>query len=448
MKIIKDILASIYQVIDKVFILPITKFVFRITKKFDRPSKWLENWLSKSNTLLFISLILSIFIFIVIDQKILFFSRSSAEVLKQQPVVAVYNEDAYVIEGLPEFVDITLIGSKTDLYIAKQSPTNTVQIDLSGYTAGQYKVDINYNNVSSSLEYSVNPSFATVTIYPKISKGKTLTIDVLNQDNLDDKLVIEDVKVPNEEVVIKGAEYQVSKVATVKALVDINNLVKQQVGTHTLKDVPLKAYDEQGNVVDVEIVPGTIDAEVVISSPSKEVPIKVIPKGEVAFGGAISAISSSVTKVTVYGTKEAIANLEYVPVEIDVTGLTEDRQYKMELVKPSGIKSMSVSNVTVDIAVISEVSEKTLEVIIDFRNVKNGYSAQGSTPNDYKAVVRVKGVPSVIKDMVATDVTAYVDLSTYKEGQKQEVEVHVEGIDVKVQYVAVTKKITVDIYKN
>ena len=65
MKIIKDILASIYQVIDKVFILPITKFVFRITKKFDRPSKWLENWLSKSNTLLFISLILSIFIFIV-----------------------------------------------------------------------------------------------------------------------------------------------------------------------------------------------------------------------------------------------------------------------------------------------------------------------------------------------------------------------------------------------
>ena len=120
----------------------------------------------------------------------------------------------------------------------------------------------------------------------------------------------------------------------------------------------------------------------------------------------------------------------------------------MELVKPSGIKSMSVSNVTVDIAVISEVSEKTLEVIIDFGNVKNGYSAQGSTPNDYKAVVRVKGVPSVIKDMVATDVTAYVDLSTYKEGQKQEVEVHVEGIDVKVQYVAVTKKITVDIYKN
>ncbi len=58
MKIIKDILASIYQVIDKVFILPITKFVFRITKKFDRPSKWLENWLSKSNTLLFISLLL------------------------------------------------------------------------------------------------------------------------------------------------------------------------------------------------------------------------------------------------------------------------------------------------------------------------------------------------------------------------------------------------------
>ena len=158
-----NIFSKIWNFIDKKIIVPITKFIVFITDKAGTSSKWLENWLSKKNTLLFISLFLSVVVFIVIDQKILIFTESSAEVLKKQSVTAIYNEEAYVVEGLPETVDITLIGSKTDLYIAKQSPISDVEVDLSGYKEGTYKVDITYNNVSS-LEYSVNPSFATVTI--------------------------------------------------------------------------------------------------------------------------------------------------------------------------------------------------------------------------------------------------------------------------------------------
>ena len=42
-----------------------------------------------------------------------------------------YNEERFVLEGVPEKVDITLIGSKADLYIAKQSQTkHNVKIDL------------------------------------------------------------------------------------------------------------------------------------------------------------------------------------------------------------------------------------------------------------------------------------------------------------------------------
>ena len=116
-----------------------------------------------------------------------------------------------------------------------------------------------------------------------------------------------------------------------KKLVDVKNFVSQEVGTMDVKDVPLKAYDESGNVIDVEIVPSTIDAKVTIASPSKEAPIKVIPTGNVAFGKAISSIETSETKVTVYGNADVLNSLNYIPVEIDVNDLKENHQYKIQL---------------------------------------------------------------------------------------------------------------------
>ena len=448
-KIIKGIgnfFHAIGMFFDKKIIIPITKLILKITEKFDKSSRKVENWLSKTSTLLFISLIITIITFIVIDQKKLFFSESSAEILKCQPVQVIMNEEAYVVEGLPEEVDITLIGRKADLYFAKQSPSHDVVVDLTGLKPGTHKVNIKYNQALASIDYNVNPSTATVIIYPKISETRTLTYDLLNQDSLDSKLVIDNVSISTDKVVIKGAEYQLKKVATVKALIDINNLVKQEVGVITINDIALKAYDENGNVVDVEIVPEKINADITISSPSKELPIKVIPVGNVAFGKAISSINSSETSVTVYGDEETLNSLTYIPVEVDVNDLNSNKQYKMELEKPVGIKYMSVNNITVNVGLDNSTSKDLAGIDIKYRNLADGYSVQGVSANDTSVTVTLKGVESVIKNITTDDVTAYLDLSGYGEGT-HEVDVLVTGDDVKVEYVVKTKKVKVKITK-
>ncbi len=448
-KIIKGIgnfFHAIGMFFDKKIIIPITKLILKITEKFDKSSRKVENWLSKTSTLLFISLIIAIITFIVIDQKKLFFSESSAEILKSQPVQVIMNEEAYVVEGLPEEVDITLIGRKADLYFAKQSPSHDVVVDLTGLKPGTHKVNIKYNQALASIDYNVNPSTATVIIYPKISETRTLTYDLLNQDSLDSKLVIDNVSISTDKVVIKGAEYQLKKVATVKALIDINNLVKQEVGVITINDIALKAYDENGNVVDVEIVPEKINADITISSPSKELPIKVIPVGNVAFGKAISSINSSETSVTVYGDEETLNSLTYIPVEVDVNDLNSNKQYKMELEKPVGIKYMSVNNITVNVGLDNSTSKDLAGIDIKYRNLADGYSVQGVSANDTSVTVTLKGVESVIKNITTDDVTAYLDLSGYGEGT-HEVDVLVTGDDVKVEYVVKTKKVKVKITK-
>ena len=171
--------SSFWKFVDKHLIMPITKLIVKINETFGKRSKYLETWLSKSNTLLFISLALAITMFIVIDQKILVYSDNSAEILRNQSVNAIYNSEAYVVEGLPNNVDITLIGRKSDLYLAKQLGENEVVLDLTDYEPRNepYRVKLTYNQTINTLSYKLDPTYVYVTIKKKVAAVKSIDYD-------------------------------------------------------------------------------------------------------------------------------------------------------------------------------------------------------------------------------------------------------------------------------
>lgn len=390
---------------------------------------------------------MAIAVFIIIDQKILTYSESSAEVLTDRPVQVLYDEDNYVVEGVPDAVDITLIGNKVDLYTAKQSPTSEVTINLWGLKPGTHKVDIKYNQATGSIKYSVNPSVATVIIYEKVSESKTLTVDLLNQDALDERYIIDQVESMTDTATIKGASYKVAQVATVKALVDVNSLPKIELGKPITVSSTLKAYDESGNVVDVEISPAKTDVQILISSPSKVVPLQVIPQGSVVYNMGISNLminNNKETTVTIYGPETVLAGIEYIPVHINVEGLTESTQFKVALEKPAGVKTMSMNNATVDVTLSNNISNADIEdVVINYVNLGSNY---GVRPVDIDSVtVKLKGVTDVVNTITASDVRAYVDLAGLGVGE-HEVSIIVEGNDSRVEYLSSVLKVKVRIY--
>ena len=447
-KIFKNIVSFFSRIIDKLIVMPISKLILMINKKFEKPGKKFENWLSRTNTLLFISLVLAILIFIVIDQRILTYSESSAEVLTIDQVKVEYDEDNYVVEGIPESVDITLIGNKADLYIAKQSPTNEVVIDLWGLKPGTHKVDIKYDQLSSGIRYSVNPSVATVVIYEKVSATKTLSVDLLNQDSLDARYIIDEVSTDTDSVVIKGASYNVDKVATVKALVDINSLPDFKLGETITVSAPLRAYDEAGNVVDVEISPARVNVRLLIDSPSKQVPIQVIPTGHVVYNMGISNLiinNNENTMVTLYGPNEILSTIEYLPAYINVEGLSEDTQFKVNLERPTGVKHMSIDTVTVDVKLSNDISNVDIEdVTISQINLNSNY---GVVPIDIDSVtVKLKGVTDIVNNITADDINVYVDLKGLGVGT-HEVSIIVSGNDPRVEYLSSVLKMNVRIYE-
>ena len=400
---------------------------------------------------MFLSLFLSIILFIVVDQKILTLTTSSAKVFKNQKAEVLYNEERFVITGIPETFDITLIGSKADLYIAEQSSNHNVKLDLTNIKeAGTYKVDVEYDsNGLSSIEYSVNPSQVTIVVYDKESKNQTLSYNIINQDLLDSTLEVSNVELNLDQVVISGADFQLEKVATVQALIDVDNLTKVEAGTQTLENLPLRAYDKEGNVVDVEInKKENVTAKVTLTSSSREVNLNFVPENDVPFGNAISSYSFSQETITVYGSAETLDQLEQngIDIKVDVSKLTSNYEADVEIPKPVGVKKMSVNKVKVKVEVTQSSDPITMTLRVDALNTPDGFIANALAVDDAEVLVDVTGAYNVIRSLKESEVQAYVDLSGYTKEGTYDVPIKIRPTSSNARLVTfVPKKATVKI---
>lgn len=439
MKLIK----RFFRFIDKKIIVPITKFFVSIGEKLKLSDKPLEKALSKKSSMIILSLVLAVIVFVIIDRQNTTLLEKNAEVLYDIPLSATYNDEEYVVEGLPETVDITLIGTKANLYLAKQLPTQDVNVDLSDLKPGVHKVNLKYKQSITSVEYKLDPSEVTVVVSSKKSETRSVESDIVNLNKLDSKLAINNTKLDTDEVIIKGTEDSLAKVSTIKALINVSDMVDPKAGTNTLKDIPLIAYDENGAKVDVEMVPSKVTATVEIESPSKTVPLEIEPTGNVIFGKAIKNITSSVQKVTIYGNSKVLDNTNSIKVKIDVNNLKSNKDYTVTIKKPAGIREISEKVVTAKVELDDEVTTELSGVKLGVVNLGSNYTAQATRENATEVTVTLKGVESIIKNITPSDVEAYVDLEGLAAGD-HEVEIKVKGTDPKVKY---SSKVTKTIIK-
>lgn len=433
-KPIIELFKLIYKLIDKLIVIPISRIIYRVNEMSRNNSGKVEKLLNRPNVLIYVSLFCAIALFILIDTKAIDLVSDEAEILSDQPVNIIYNEEAYVVEGVPDSVDITLIGRKSDLYLAKQLGEHEVVLDLSGYSTGTYKVKLKYNHSIESVNYKLDPSTVSVKISEKVSSVKSLDYDLLNEDKLKNTLSIKDVKLDRNEVIVKGSEETLAKVAKVKALVDLEAAKLTEKGTFTVDSIILVAYANDGTKVEnVEIVPTKISASVTVDSYYTELPIKIVTTGNLTTGYALSSATSSVSKVGVYGDKDIINELSYIEAKIDINGLSSDKTISVTLSKPKGVRYMTETSTNVEVKLEAETSKEFEGIQISSINLGNGYTANAVSEEDRTITVIAKGVKSVL-DSLEPDkkINAYIDLSGYTEGT-YDVEVKVSSDDVRVK---------------
>ena len=452
-KILKPFIAIfklIYNILDKLIVTPISRLIYRISKLGKNNNGKLEKILNRPIVLLYLSLFCAIAVFYLVDSKVISLVDNEAEIIKDQKVNIIYNEENYVVEGVPDKVDITLIGSKSNLYLAKQIGDHKVVLDLTNYETGTYKVILKYNHSMNNVSYKLDPSTVTVKISEKESQVFNLSYDLVNENKLDKKLNINSVTLDKSEVIVKGSKETLDTISNVKALIDLEAAKLTNKGEFTIDSIKLVAYDSKGNKVNnVEMVPNNISAKVVVDSYSVDLPVKVVTKGNITTGYALNSINSTITKVTVYGEKDILDTLTYIEAPIDVTGLSTDKTFSgVNLTKPSGVRFMSETTTSVTVTLDQESSKEFPGIVIESRNLANNYTVSALSESDRTITVIAKGVTSALDSLDASKIKAYIDLSGYTEVGTYEVEVKLETDDSRFTLVSTNSKVRIKISKS
>lgn len=445
---------AIYRLIDRCIVVPISRVVYNIQNLLKKNGGFLDKILNRPTFLIYLSLVLAIVFFLLIDSKVISLVEKNAEIISNVPVKIKYNEEAYVVEGVPEFVDITITGRKSDIYLSKQLGEYEVTLDLSDYEASDsaYKVYFTYSKNIDNLSYKLDPSYVSVMIKNKVSSVASVTPELINQDKLDPKLSVKSVTLSKSEVVVKGSESALEKIASIKALVDLDNSDLNEARSHDIDNVKLVAYDNSGEIIhNVEIVPSSISATVVLDSYSKQVPLEIKTKGSLVAGKSIASIlinnkSQNDYTITVYGSEEAISNITSIPVTFNIDGWGNDntKTVAASITKPNGVRYMSESTVNVAFTFGNEQQKELSITDIKSRNLGSNLEAGIKNTNSENGVkVIAKGVPSVINDLKEENIYAYVDLTGLGVGV-HDVEVKIDNNNSLVNYV-VSSTITVEI---
>lgn len=455
--VFKSFFGTIYNIVDKLVVTPISTLVYKIQNKLGKDSK-IEKLLNRPNALLILSLIFAVILFWLVDNKAVNLVNNDAKFLTNIPVEVEYNSKSYVIEGVPETVDMTLIGKKVEIYLAEQLGDNKVVVDLSDYQASDspVRVKLYYNKPVDNVEYKIDPSYVTVTIKEKVSESKSIVYDLMNQDDLDEKLSVKSVELNKTDVIVRGSQDTIDSIATIKALIDLNNDDFTKAGTYTVDNLKLVAYGTDGSIIDnVEIVATNISAKVELDSYSKRVPVRISITGELVSGKAISSITingkdANSFETTIYGDEASLESIEYIPVSIDVEGQGNNgsKTSKVTFSKPAGVRSISDDSVSVTLN-FGEAKQKTITITgIKTSNVPNGLIANLLNKEDREVEVNVIGVESALNeiDVENSGIEAYVDLTGYSNGTYS-VPVQVQGSDSRLQYI-VTKEVQIVLSKS
>ncbi|MGG5180431.1 CdaR family protein [Bacillus sp. MM09(2025)] len=353
-----------------------------------------------------------------------FFPTSTTDeaTLTDIPVKAYYDDEKYVVTGVPQTVNVTIKGSTSAVKTARQTKNFEIYADMQNLSTGTHKVELKARDVSKGLTLSINPSVTTVTIQEKTTAEFPVETEFYNQNKIKDGYSPEQPIVNPKKVTVTGSKDVIDKISVIKAFVNLED-VDQQIE----KEAKLTVYDSSGNELPVELSPSVVNITVPISSPSKKVPFKIERTGSLPDGISISSIETSPSEVTVYGSQRVLDSLDFIDgVELDLSKIKDDTEIDADIPLPDGVKKVSPETVKIKVKVATAQEKKIDNVPISVVGLSKDLTSDFVSPSSGRLTLTAKGSKSAIDKLKASDVEAYINVGDLNEGT-HEVTVQVNG---------------------
>ena len=429
----------------------ITRSYVNFGNYFVKMFRWFSNWFDR---LLFnrrfskeIALLLAVLLYVSVNSTDgitnATTSMSNSKEFQDIPLTVEVNDSVYEVSGLPETVDVTLTGDMSDISLAT-ADKQTIVADLSGLTEGTHTVELQALGLSGHTKAIIVPNQVTVTISKKISIELAVGYQFVNTNKMDKIYALGVPEFEKDTVIVRASQQTIDKISVVNALIDVSNIT----GDFTV-DAPLVAYDQAGNRMNVDIVPESIKATVTVTTPSKEVPIVVIPNGEIPNGKAISSISLTHSSVTISAPQNILDTIDKIEIQLPVYDLTnETNVVTMPINLPSGVRKKEPSVVSITV-VLGERTEKEVgDIQINYRN-RGDWKATISEEENASVTVKIIGTQEMIDSFDVAGIEAYIDFSEIPEGSSGLIELplHIVGNNNMLIFESVRKTVKISVSK-
>lgn len=335
------------------------------------------------------------------------------DALSNVPLKVYYNQDKYVISGLPQTVNVYLEGSSSVIRAVEAQGEYEVYVDLQNLTPGPHRVRVNHRGFSENLTVKIDPATVDVTIKEKVEQIMSVNIQVINEDKLPEGYVAEDpISVPNS-VSIRGSLEDVQKIGFVEGYVDVAG------ADDTVEmDIPLKVFDHNGEELSLEIVPSVVEVKVPISPPSKKVPYKISRKGSLPKGLSIQSFDAIPKDITVYGEEGILDKIKMVEdLEVDLSKIDKDQTIEVKVPVPEGAIKVTPEALSISIDVEPEESKTLTNVPIKINGVPDTQGISLIAPEDGLVNLTIYGAKKVLNNIGPEDFDVRLNAGGFSKGE-------------------------------
>lgn len=282
------------------------------------------------------------------------------EVIRDVPVEVYYDDDSLIVTGIPKTVNVTVRGPKQIALQAKLVKDFSVFVNLNDLLIGEHTVELQYENISDKLKVTLDPATVKVNIEEKVTQEFRVDPE-MNNRLIDEGYYLKGMSANPATVFVTGAKSAIENISYVKATVTGEQGLKQSFS----QEAAVKVLDRDLNKLDVMIEPENVKVRVDIAEYSKELPVTIKETGKAAEDITINRLTLLTNSLKVYGKKSIIDVLTSLPVEIDLSKITESKTYEFDVKLPEGATKVSEQKIKIkaDVTKVEKAEEEKKETI-------------------------------------------------------------------------------------
>lgn len=337
-----------------------------------------------------------------------------SRVLEEVDLEVYYDEGNYVLTEVPESVQVNLRGPQSLLVQAHITQgQQELFIDLEGKGAGVHYERVQHKGFPSNLTVSIVPMTVKVTIQEKQTVSFPVEIELLNEGEIGEGYVVGTPSVTPSSVDVTAAQGMIEQIGLVRVAVNLSRR-----NTAFTESVPVSIYDKNGNEMELTANPPAVEVDIPITSPNKEVPIRIGRDGELPNGVAIESISTNPESITIFGPVDVINDISFIDLSsINLNEITINENFELEVPVPDGVEKVEPETITVEVEATQEENREFSEFEIEVIGLQNDQSVDIISPEQGVLDLVVQGSPDALERLERQDLQASIDVEGLSAGE-------------------------------